>query len=386
MGHQSVCVGPDKRVPPKKTDLTSRSLQEADPTITSHRETYPGKTDPPGENDTFWAFFQPEISLRPVLTVRKDQRRRYPMIPHELCQPNLNFLGLPEELADPTTARVWVLPVPYEATTTYGAGTRNGPMAILSASRQVELYDHRHGCEPAERLGFATLPPMDITVSTPEAMINRLAAAVETVFSQPPSPELLVVLGGEHSISAGVARGLARVVDAGGLVCVQVDAHADLRDEFEGSPFNHACAARRIAEVCPVFQIGIRNISKEEAEFCPTASNIQTFFREQWGPSGVNALRDFVSGKTVYLTIDLDGLDPSIMPAVGTPEPGGLLWHELLEIIRTIAEAAARIPVMDVVELAPIPGMIAPDFLAAKLIYWAAADLLLPRCGPDRRG
>ncbi|MBC7337901.1 MAG: arginase family protein, partial [Clostridia bacterium] len=177
----------------------------------------------------------------------------------------------------------------------------------------------------------------------------------------PPSPELLVVLGGEHSISAGVARGLARVVDAGGLVCVQVDAHADLRDEFEGSPFNHACAARRIAEVCPVFQIGIRNISKEEAEFCPTASNIQTFFREQWGPSGVNALRDFVSGKTVYLTIDLDGLDPSIMPAVGTPEPGGLLWHELLEIIRTIAEAAARIPVMDVVELAPIPGMIAPD-------------------------
>ncbi|MGB9688648.1 agmatinase [Thermogutta sp.] len=308
------------------------------------------------------------------------------MIPHELCQPNLNFLGLPEELADPTTAKVWILPVPYEATTTYGAGTRNGPMAILMASRQVELYDHRHGCEPAESLGFATLPPMEITVSTPDAMINRVAAAVETVFSQPPSPELLVILGGEHSISAGVARGLSRVMDRDSLVCVQVDAHADLRDEFEGSPFNHACAARRISEVCPLFQIGIRNISKEEAEFRPTAKNIHTFFREQWGSSGVNAVRDFVRNKTVYLTIDLDGLDSSIMPAVGTPEPGGLLWHELLEIIRTIAEAAARVPVMDVVELAPIPGMIAPDFLAAKLIYWAAADLLLTKHGTNNCG
>lgn len=308
------------------------------------------------------------------------------MIPEELCQSEFNFLGLPREYTNPEKARVWILPIPFEATTTYGAGTRNGPAAIITASRQVELYDYRRRCTPAYELGFATLPPLEILCDSVQSMMNRITQAITQIFSSPPSPDLLVILGGEHSISAGVARALAALWADRDWVCVQIDAHADLRDQYEGSPFNHACAARRISECCPIFQIGIRNISEEEEHFRSRASHVHTVFHDGWGPAALQSLAEFVRGKTVYLTIDLDGLDPSIMPAVGTPEPGGLSWKQLQDVLKVLAENARRVPVMDVVELAPIPGLIAPDFLAAKMIYWAAADLLLSPCKPPAEG
>ena len=168
-----------------------------------------------------------------------------------------------------------------------------------------------------------------------------------------------------------MVRGLARARGADDLVAVQIDAHADLRDEYEGSPYSHACVARRILEVCPLFQIGIRNISKAEERFRRQSSRVTTVFAEEAieGTEFLGPLAEFVRGKTVYLTIDLDGLDPSIMPAVGTPEPGGLSWARTLEVVRVVCREAARLPALDIVELAPIPGLLGPDFLAARLAY-----------------
>ena len=322
-----------------------------------------------------------------------------------------NFLGLPEELASRDRARVWVLPVPYEGTTSYGAGTRNGPAAIIAASRQVELFDREFDCEPAARFGVHTMSPLGLVHRSPEAMVEAVEAVVSCQLSVlrrglserdrqliTANCQLLAVLGGEHTISVGVVRGLARARGADNLVAVQIDAHADLRDEYEGSPYSHACAARRILETCPLLQIGIRNISEAEERFRRQSDRVRTVFAEEameevrdgWRVAGsgegvtcrdphippttyhlpfLQDLADFVRGKTVYLTIDLDGLDPSVMPAVGTPEPGGLSWGRTLDIVRVVCREAASVPVFDVVELAPIPGLLGPDFLAAKLAY-----------------
>ncbi len=288
-----------------------------------------------------------------------------------LFQPPWNFLGLPREMADPARAQAWVLPIPYEATTSYGAGARNGPAAIIAASRQVEKFDREFDCEPCMRLGIHTMEPLAPVRCSPEAMVQSIEEAVAAVLTNSPSPRLLAVLGGEHTISAGVARGLARKISPSELVAVQIDAHADLNDSYEESPYSHACAARRILEVCPLFQIGIRNISAVEEQFRRGSDRVRTIFAEEMSPDNnfLDELAEFVRGKNVYLTIDLDGLDPSIMPAVGTPEPGGLSWACMLDIVRVIRRHCQRLPVFDLVELAPIPLLPGPDFLAAKLAY-----------------
>jgi agmatinase len=294
------------------------------------------------------------------------------MSEHGLFQTPWNFLGLPDKVSSPERAKGWLVSVPYESTTSYGAGTREGPAAILAASRQVELYDHEFGCEPAMNYGIHTTLPMNLVHTSPEAMIQSVEEAISGLLSGKSRPEVLGVLGGEHSISAGVVRGLARASSANSLVAVHIDAHADMREEYEGSPYSHACAAKRILETCPIFQIGIRNLSTGEASFLKKCRSARTVFGEEsMDPKG-RYLRDlarFVENKRVFLTVDLDGLDPSIMPAVGTPEPGGLSWDRMLEIARTVGQYAAEVPVFDVVELAPIPGFRAPDFLAAKLVY-----------------
>ena len=287
---------------------------------------------------------------------------------------------MPDELASPERARGWLLSIPYEATTSYGAGTREGPAAILAASRQVELYDHEFGCEPAMEYGVHTLAPMDPVVSSPDAMIKAIEDVVASLLSGKKTPEVLGVLGGEHSISAGVVRGIARARSAKNLVAVHIDAHADMRDEYEGSPYSHACAARRIVETCPVFQIGIRNLSLGEADFLRSCKTAHTVFAEASSDPCGGFLKDlakFVKNKNVYLTVDLDGLDPSIMPAVGTPEPGGISWERMLEVVRAVSANAASVPVFDVVELAPLPGYRAADFLAAKLVYKLFSHILL---------
>lgn len=307
-----------------------------------------------------------------------------------------NFLGLPEEFSSADRARAWVLPIPYEGTTCYGAGTRNGPAAILAASRPVERFDREFDCEPTAVFGIHTMPPL-APHRSPETMIDRIEAAVaeilsgqrgtdatcrsEPVLASPRVPDVLAVLGGEHTISAGVVRGLARAQGAENLVAVQIDAHVDLYDTYEGSSYSHACAARRIVETCPIFQIGIRNIGAAEEQFRRQSDRVRTFFAEEAleGPELIEELGRFVRGKRVFLTIDLDGLDPSIMPAVGTPEPGGLSWARTLEIVRVVCRESAALPVFDVVELAPIPGLVGPDFLAAKLIYKILSLTLMPR-------
>jgi agmatinase len=269
-----------------------------------------------------------------------------------------NLLGLPEEMSSPQ-ARAWVLPIPYEATTSYGKGTCRGPAAIIEASRQVELYDPSRECEPAMEFGVHTMEPLEPEDHAPEEMVEAIADTVAGILSGTPRPELLAILGGEHTVSAGAARGIARALPEDDLVAVQIDAHADLRDSYEGSPFSHACAARRILDVCPVFQIGIRNISAEGDSFRKQSDRVRTVFAE--GIEDVllmQKLAAFVRGRTVFLTIDLDGLDPSIMPAVGTPEPGGLSWETVCGIARTVCREAASLPVMH-----------APDFLAAKLVH-----------------
>ncbi len=298
----------------------------------------------------------------------------------DLFQNPWNFLGLPEEISSPERSQGWLLPVPYESTTSYGAGTRDGPAAILAASRQVELYDHECQGEPAMDYGVHTTLPLNPVVRSPEAMVQCVEDAVAGLLSGAPKPKVLGVLGGEHTISAGVVRGLARAQTADSLVVVHVDAHSDMREEYEGSPYSHACAAKRILDVCPIFQIGIRNLSSGEASFLRGCRSVRTVFAEEAvDPKGrfLDDLARFVKKKRVFFTIDLDGLDPSIMPAVGTPEPGGISWDRMLEIARTVTQHAACVPVFDVVELAPIPGFRAPDFLAAKLVYKLFSYMLI---------
>ncbi len=299
----------------------------------------------------------------------------------ELFQTPWNFLGLPEESSEPARSRGWLLPIPYESTTSYGAGTRDGPAAIIAASRQVELYDQEFGGEPATDYGIHTTLPLNPVHRSPEDMVRIVEDAVAELLAGTPQPEALGVLGGEHTISAGIVRGVARARKSDSLVVVHVDAHADMRDEYEGSSYSHACAARRIVEICPVFQIGIRNLSLGEASFLRGCRSVRTVFSEEaTDPKGL-FLRDlarFVRGKQVFITIDLDGLDPSIMPAVGTPEPGGISWERLLEIARTVSQNAVCVPVFDVVELAPVPGFRAPEFLAAKLVYKLFSYALAP--------
>jgi N1-aminopropylagmatine ureohydrolase len=281
-------------------------------------------------------------------------------------KPPTNFLGLPPEASSFASSAVLILPVPYEVTTSYGGGTRSGPTALIEASAQVELYDPEFDDEPALRWGIHTLPPLAPDLASPEAAVAQIAAVVEDLAK---TGRLLVVLGGEHTVSVGVARGLNAAGAA--FTTVQLDAHADLRDTYDGTPYSHACAARRISELGPVVQVGVRSLDVSEARFIRESPDRVTTFtaeRVRNDPGYLDALAEAVRGRRVFLTIDLDVLDPSIMPATGTPEPGGLSWFETLAAIRTVVQHA-EVAAFDCVELAPVPGLRAPDFTAARLVY-----------------
>ncbi len=278
-----------------------------------------------------------------------------------------NFLGLDTVHSHFDESGVLVLPVPYEATVSYGGGTAAGPGAIIKASQQVELYDREFEDEPGLRWGVHTLPALTIADASPDEAMRIIAAEVELQAGQ---GKLLCVLGGEHSISGAVAQGLFAA--HGPFVTVQIDAHADLRDEYEGTPHSHACAMRRVldAEAGPLLQLGIRSLSVDEAEVIRSDERVSTFFSEDiHAGKHLAALADFVRGQPVYLTIDIDGLDVSLVPATGTPEPDGLSWNETLEIIRIVARESAQVLAFDVMELAPIAGFHSADFVTAKLTY-----------------
>jgi agmatinase len=282
------------------------------------------------------------------------------------------FLGLPEEKRS-VGARVHVLPVPYEATVSYGKGARGGPRAIILASQQVELYDPEFDSEPALSYGIHTLP------SVGEANIGELAAAAESILRE---GNLLLSLGGEHSITPALVRGVCRAVGKP-LTVVQIDAHADLRNEYGGTPQSHACAMRRSLEETGgrLLALGIRSFSMEEACFIRENSGRVTVWTaeeiERMGAHRlISGLKRALKGSAVYLTIDVDGLDPSVIPATGTPEPGGLSWQRTCEIVKTVAETS-RVVALDCVELAPREGLHMAEFTAAKLLYKALSWILI---------
>ena len=280
-----------------------------------------------------------------------------------------NFLGLDPQHSSFERARVLVLPLALEATVSYGGGAGRGPAAIIEASRQVELYDREHGCEPALRYGVHTLDPLALPGDDPEAAVGQIAAAVARAAS---SGKLVVALGGEHTVSAGVSRGLLEAF-AGPLDVVQIDAHCDLRDTYEGSRYSHACVARRMLDdprVEHVLQFGVRSVASEEVAFAREhAQRVRVWWAEDVREGGWHEeLRDRLRDRRVHLTIDVDGLDPAVVPATGTPEPGGLTWGEALDIVRTTARSATIVGV-DCVELAPQPALHLADYAVAKLVY-----------------
>lgn len=272
-----------------------------------------------------------------------------------------NFGGLDPEFSDLARAAAVVLPVPYDFTTTYQGGTRSGPRAILTASQNMELWDEEIG--PVYRAGIHTLPELEPAAEGPAAMVARVEHATAWILEQGKLP---AILGGEHSITAGAVRAAARRHP--GLSVLQIDAHGDMRDSYLGTPHSHACVMRRVREIVPAASVGIRSISEEEAAHLKRHPapiwSVRQFraLQGRWAP-----ILEALTGE-VFVTVDLDGLDPSVLPATGTPEPGGLDWYELVDLLRAVSERA-RIVGFDVVELAPLPGHVASDFLAARLVY-----------------
>ena len=274
----------------------------------------------------------------------------------------MNYGGIDAAYTVYETAKFVVVSVPYDLTSTYQSGARRGPGAILEASANMELYDEELGRE-TYRDGIHTLPPLEADARGPAEMVATVQRTIADIVADGKIP---VMLGGEHSVSFGAVQALRNSFPE--LSVLHLDAHADLRETYQGTPFSHAAVARRIAGICPLVQAGIRSMSVAEADFLKssTVKSYSADFILEGGPWWERICDDLQGD--VYLTVDLDVLDPSVMPATGTPEPGGISWRDLLRLIREAAKRC-RIRGFDVVELAPIPGIVAPDFLASKLVY-----------------
>jgi agmatinase len=277
------------------------------------------------------------------------------------------FLGLSAKYASSASARVHVIPCPYEYTTSYGKGTSNGPKAILEASQEVELFDDELWTEPF-KVGVHTTDL--VTVGKVEAGVSEpFQSLYDVVKPLVDNDKFPLILGGEHSLTLGAVRACAeRYKD---LSILQVGAHCDLRPSYDGNPYSHASIGYRLYENLPkplITQVGIRNVSWQEARWMETESpKINIFWarmQDKWNFNEiVNTLSD-----NVYLTIDVDCLDSSIMPSTGAPEPGGMQWYQLMELIKHLC-VRKNVVGADIVELAPIAGLHAPDFLVAKLAY-----------------
>ena len=276
-----------------------------------------------------------------------------------------NFLGLEDEYSSLKKSKAVILSVPYDRTTTYIHGTKDGPAAIIDSSRYLERFDDELGQETF-KIGIHTMEPLDAEKLEPEALLEKVrSSTIELIKSN----KLPVILGGEHSVSIGAVKAVKDAYP--NLSVLQLDAHYDMRDEYFGSKLNHGCVARRISEICPVVQVGMRSYSKEEKDFLASQTNgrirsinvYDILDMPMWKDIAVNALSE-----NVYVTIDLDVFDPSLAPAVGTPEPGGIGWYEVLDFLKEVSKER-KIVGFDIVELCPIKGQVATDFLAAKLLY-----------------
>jgi len=273
-----------------------------------------------------------------------------------------SFGGMDGAARDPESAKVLIVPIPYDATTTYIPGTRAGPGAILRASQQLELFDDETGTE-VFRIGIATLEEMEPEVSSPETMVSKVQSVGETILTAGLFP---LVLGGEHLMSLGMIQAAASRMDH--LSILQLDAHGDLRESYQGTEHSNACVMRLASRYGQLVPVGVRSLSAEEYSWAaeqelPVFYAADLYKRSDWQ---VRALEQL--GPNVYITIDLDVFDPACMPAVGTPEPGGLYWYEVLELLRLVCRSR-NVVGADIMELCPLPGNVAPNFFAAKLAY-----------------
>jgi agmatinase len=272
----------------------------------------------------------------------------------------INYGGLEPGLTSYEHSRIVIVPVPYDETSTWGKGADRGPEAILEASANMELYDIETDSE-VYREGIHTAPPV-LEKTSPEKMVEAVRREVARHLEK---DKFVVTLGGEHSITAGPVRAYAEKVP--GLCVLQIDAHTDLRQEYLGSKYNHACVMARVSEMCPIVQVGIRSMDREEVQFM---DRDRVFFAKDIAGGDrlwVDDVLDLLD-YNVYVTIDLDGFDPSLLPATGTPEPGGLTYYDVLHLLRKVT-VKKNLVGFDVMELCPNEHSKPSDFLASKLIY-----------------
>jgi len=272
------------------------------------------------------------------------------------------FGGTTPTTADFDSARVVIFPIPFDRTTSYVPGTRTGPHEILVASSHMELWDEETQTD-VHSIGIYTLPEIEFPFATMEEVVAELRRVASEIIARGKFP---VFLGGEHSITPPLVAAVAEKYP--NLSVLQLDAHADLRRDYMGTPHSHACAMRRTLEYARTTQVGIRSLSTEEAADIPSLNT--TIFYDYNMRQDANWMDRVVDTLTenVYITIDVDGFDPAIMPATGTPEPGGLSWYEGLALLRKVIEKR-NVVGWDIVELSPMGGNVAPNFLCAKLIY-----------------
>ncbi len=276
----------------------------------------------------------------------------------------------PDVAADYRDANVVILPIPYEATTTYRRGCENGPDAILDASQQVEYYDEELDREMWEVGIYTEGAIADTRNSQKVSSEEMLKVTQETVYRLAKDGKFVISLGGEHSITTGIVEAYRQANPGEAFTVVQIDAHGDLRHEYEGSIHNHACVMRRIVDMgLPTVQVGIRSICKEEANLIKEKQLAVFRAREIVAqPDWMERALDSIKTPRVFITVDLDGIDPTLIPGVGTPEPGGLNWYSLLTFLQRIFTAHQVIG-CDVMELAPIADSVVSEFTAAKLVY-----------------
>ena len=279
---------------------------------------------------------------------------------------SVSFGGIPDKYATWKSSSFVVIPFPIDLTTTYVTGTRNGPGAIIEASGHMELFDEENKIEPY-RAGIFVSTEIPMLTTGPIAMLKELEKRMKAVMRAGKFP---ILLGGEHSGTCGAVSALKKKYED--LTVLQFDAHADLRDTYLGTQWNHACVGRRIVDSgAKLVQVGVRSISEEEDRFLRKSETVKTFYASEVRDNLADVTRGIVSSLSgnVYISIDLDVFDPGIMPAVGTPEPGGLDWFEVVDILRDVMRSDCSIVGFDIMELSPLPGIVAPDFLAAKLCY-----------------
>ena len=272
-----------------------------------------------------------------------------------------NFLSLPPEKSSMETASTILLPIPYDGTASYKSGSREAPAALIKASQQLEDYDIELQCQPSD-LGIHTAPVMPVDVSSPAAMVSRIESAVDYYLT---FNKLLGLIGGEHTITIGAVTAMARKYPA--LSVVVFDAHADMRNTYQESPFSHACVTRRITEICPAIVLGTRSLSEEESDAVKNTDNLQLHISRDGTLPNWKDIENSIS-PYVYISIDLDVLDPGIMSAVGTPEPGGIMWYPLLKLLKILAHNR-HIVGFDITELNPNEGSESCVYTAAKLAY-----------------